>query len=126
MHSKSITFFFEKSESIAYNITSRHIYIIYCSFQQKKSTYCPIRNVSLEEILLQLEIGDHGKPREKRKIAHRKDKGKKKKIKKKKSFVVQDTCKGVGLGGFFGFRVEDLIAFFYFLSFFLFSFFFLW
>ena len=111
MHSKSITFFFEKSESITYNITSRHIYIIYCSFQQKKSTYCPIRNVSFEEILLQLEIGDHGKPREKRKIAHRKDKGKKNK--KKISFVVQDTCKGVGLGGFFGFRVEDLIAFFY-------------
>ena len=51
------------------------------------------------------------KPREKRKIAHCKDKEKKKK--KKKSFVVQDTCKGVGLGGFFGFRVEDLIAFFY-------------
>ena len=81
MHSKSITFFFEKSESITYNITSRHIYIIYCSFQQKKSTYCPIRNVSLEEILLQLEIGDHGKPREKRKIAHGKDKGKKRKKK---------------------------------------------
>ena len=24
--------------------------------------YCPIRNVSFEEILLQLEIGDHGIP----------------------------------------------------------------
>ena len=51
------------SKSITCNITSRYIYIIYCSSQQKKKyIYCPIRNVSFEEILLQLEIGDHGIP----------------------------------------------------------------
>ena len=51
------------SKSITCNITSRYLYIIYCSSQQKKKyIYCPIRNVSFEEILLQLEIGDHGIP----------------------------------------------------------------